>query len=161
VQDPIRSRSIAAKPALLTILHAGSYQECTALTYAGGYCSLHSSLSYTYTMMKLVEKQPRKLVFIKKQVPDSGHSACASNYGGVASTAHQMLDECIAQRPNVENRITTQLRRLAIILSVTENWRDARKGGFDSVVSNLQCYCDMHKYQFVSSDYYYDLHSNH
>ncbi|CAN0062843.1 unnamed protein product, partial [Ectocarpus fasciculatus] len=41
---------------------------------------------------------------------------------------------------------------LAIVISVTQRWAQANNEELNAVASNLQCYCEIHGYSFVSSD---------
>lgn len=134
------------------LYYLGAYNECSALSYQEGQCSLHSDLSSTYTHAK---SPPRgeKLALVYTKDLASAAGTCSSETA-FTTTALSSFKACLnrGHSSDANRRSTAQLPLLAIVMSVSDDWPDTRRAGFAAVVSNFDCYCRTHGYSFVRNE---------
>lgn len=121
--------------------------SCSALTYSRGNCWIHDRSKRDFT----IESQPRVNAASLSIVKLDGAMGECNSSGAEESTPSALarFETCMRQGDDTD---VSKLPLLAIVISVTQRWAQANNEELNAVASNLQCYCEIHGYSFVSSD---------
>lgn len=141
------------------------------MSFGSGQCSLHSNQSSSYqeltssTSASSITRAAgggaggnnRNIVYKKEIVTamhhingDAKETLSSSSYSNMGFTAISSFDSCLREADGSAATNMATLPLLAIVMSVTVEWAQARKTGYAAVVSNFECYCKRHNYKFVS-----------
>ena len=119
--------------------------SCSALTYSMGNCWIHDRSRSNFSMAPQPRMNAAALSIVKL---DRAMGECnISRTERGASSALTRFESCMMLQ---ENRDVSKLPQLAIVISVTQRWAQENDEELSAVVSNLQCYCGIHGYSFVS-----------
>ena len=123
--------------------------RCNALRYDKGLCSL-ININYTSSQTNPIERdrsetKSEAIVYWKDSDGDCSLDSIS------AENSLRPFKQCLRSADHPSLSLRSELPLLAVVISVTSNWAEARKDGFASVVSNFQCYCNIHKYSLVSN----------
>lgn len=132
---------------IVFIATAAKYTECAVLTYGSGVCSLHANYSRSYSLAPSVGHIADRSRFTFEKIESPTSAKKCSIHTHLDVTARASFKSCLTSS-YIANK---KLPSLAIVMSVTDDWTQSHRAGFDAVTSNFDCYCKLHNYTFVSA----------
>mmetsp|Transcript_16882 Transcript_16882/g.16958 ORF Transcript_16882/g.16958 Transcript_16882/m.16958 type:complete len:547 (-) Transcript_16882:108-1748(-) len=120
--------------------------QCTALTYESGLCSLHNRSHERFTLSHQLTKS---VVYFQLNVHTD---SCLEGIANVHSAVDRFQQCLLSNTTRKTASPTGHLPLLAIVMSVTSSWASSHRTGLHATTSNFRCYAAAHNYTFILNE---------
>jgi hypothetical protein len=118
--------------------------KCNALIYANGRCTILQR-GVVSTGVSVINSKSIKMIRLTKDMDTCEIKSMTPNNELLFENANLRVSNSTAWN---------DLPLLGLVMTVTHDWMAANQQEVDAVVSNFNCYADVHNYKFVSAQYF-------